>query len=77
MCLDVRERFVNNGMEMPAEGTVTLYHAAPSERLVEIERILVVPATVDNDGRRCLCVASDPAIAEVIPHAEGAVAIRG
>ncbi len=61
---------------MPTEGTVTLYHAAPSERLVEIERMLVVAAIVDNDGRQRVYVASDPAIAEVIPHAEGAVAIE-
>lgn len=61
---------------MATEGTVTLYHATRSERLVEIERTLVVPATVDDDGKRRVYVASDPAIAEVIPHAEGAVAIE-
>jgi hypothetical protein len=73
---DVRQRLVNSGVEVPTEGTVTLYHATRSERLVEIERTLVVPATVDDDGRRRVYVASDAAIAEVIPHAEGAVAIE-
>jgi hypothetical protein len=55
---------------------VTLYHAGPSEKLDEIERTLVVPAIVDDDGKRRVYVASDPAIAEVIPHAEGAIAIE-
>ena len=73
---DIRERLVNSGVDVPAEGTVTLYHAASTERLAEIERTLVVAAGIDDDGKRRVYVASDPAIAEVIPHAQGAVAIE-
>ena len=73
---DVQARLEDYGVDVPDEGTVTLYHAGPLEKLDVIERTLIIPATTDDDGRHRVYVASSSAIAEVIPHAEGAVAVE-
>lgn len=46
------------------------------DRAMYPERTPVVSAIWDDDGRRRVDVASDPAIIEVIQHAAGAVAIE-
>ena len=76
MYRNVRKRLEQCGTDVPEEGTVTLYHAGPVAKLIEIERALIIPAVDDDDARRRVYVASSPEIAEVIPHADGAVEVE-
>jgi hypothetical protein len=52
-----------------------LCHVGPEEKLVEIEATLVIPARRDDGRRRRVYVATSPDIANVIPHADGAVRV--
>lgn len=73
---DVRERLVEAGVNVPQQGTLTLFHAGPAPNLAAIEAALEIPASVDADRKLRVYLASAPEIAEVIPHADGAVAVE-
>ncbi len=73
---DVRERLVEAGVSVPQQGTITLFHAGPASKLDVIEAVLAIPASVDADRKLRVYLASAPEIAEVIPHADGAVAVE-
>ena len=57
MYRNVRKRLEQCGTDIPEEGTVTLYHAGPVAKLIEIERALIIPAVDDDDARRRVYVA--------------------
>ncbi len=73
---DVRERLIEAGVSVPQKGTFTLFHAGPASKLAAIEAALEVPASVDADDKLRVYLASAPEIAEVIPHADGAIAVE-
>jgi hypothetical protein len=73
---DVRERLVEAGVGIPRNGTLTLFHAGPASKLDAIEAALEIPASIEADRKLRVYLASAPEIAEVIPHADGAVAVE-
>jgi hypothetical protein len=73
---DIRERLEEHGVEVSEQGTATLFHAGPAERLDKIEAELEIPGSPEVDGRLRVYVASSAEIADVLPDAVGAVAVE-
>ena len=72
---DVRKELERAGVSVPKTGTMKLYHAGPSSKLGRIEADLEIPGAKEPDGKLRVYVATSPDIAEVIPHADGAVEV--
>lgn len=76
MFSDLRAQLEGAGVSVPQKGTLTLYHAGCAAKLRTIETTLEVPGSEEADGKLRVYVATSPKIAEVIPHADGVVAIE-
>lgn len=72
---EVRAEVERAGVPVPREGVFTIYHAGPAAKLDAIEATLEIPGAEDGDGKFRVYAATSPQIAEVVPHADGAVAI--